>query len=142
VRLPSQTTLQVAGTQPASDPVPPQLRQHARPRRSLFRRPSLRPRADNFLNDQVFDPDDFQRDKLLIRGSRGAEVESNGQRIGLLSQSALHGVDDVNPDLKFGMPQPSVGNFEPSSPTEAGSEQLSDQRPRLCGEHLDATGRP
>ena len=56
-------------------------------------------------------PDDFQRDKLLIRGSCGAEVESNGQRVGLLSQSALHGVDDVNPDLKFGMPQPSVGKL-------------------------------
>ena len=87
-------------------------------------------------------PTTFSETSSRSAGRCDAEVEGDGQRVGLLSQSALHGVDDVNPDLKFGMPQPSVGNFGPSSPTEAGSEQLSDQRPRLCGEHLDATGRP
>jgi hypothetical protein len=117
--------MQVTGTQPASYPVPPELCQHASPRHRLLRG-TLTLHAGNFRNDNVFDPDDFQRDKLLIRWSRGAVVESDGQRVGLLSQSTLHDVDDVNPDLKFGMPQPSVGNFGASSQPEAGSEQLSD----------------
>ena len=61
--------MKVTGTQSASYPCPPEPCQHVRPRRSLSRRRSVPPHAGCFLDDQIFDADDLQRDKLSIRRS-------------------------------------------------------------------------
>ena len=87
-------------------------------------------------------PTTFSETRSRSAGRCDAEVKGDGQRVGLLSQSARHVVDDVNPDLKFGMPQPSVGKFgRPVQRKPAANSSVISVR-GVCGEHLDATGRP
>jgi hypothetical protein len=134
--------MEVPGPKPAADPFPPERYQHAGSCRNLSPWRPVSPLAGNFLNDQVFDADDLQRDKLAVRWPCGIEIEKHDQHVALLSQSPWRVVVDVDPDLQPGMPQPSADASRTPGPAKPSGKQLDDQRTRIGGEHLEATGRP
>jgi hypothetical protein len=71
VSLPDLTMMEVPCPKPATDPLRPERYQHVGFCCSLFPWRPVSPLAGNFLNDQVFDADDLQRDKLPVRWPRG-----------------------------------------------------------------------